>query len=255
MMKKTVFITGATSGIGQATAKRLASEKYDLILTGRRNERLEVLKNELEQNSGCRVLTLCFDIRKLTELQAAVDSLPSEWQTIDVLVNNAGLALGLAPLHEGAIEDWECMIDTNVKGLLYATRILSPRMVALKSGHIVNVCSISGKGVYPNGAVYCATKHAVDAITTGIRMDFLPYGIRVTQVCPGAVETEFSMVRFHGDKNRADRVYEGFKPLVPEDVAEAICYAISQPAHVNVQDITILPTAQANVSMFHKTTR
>lgn len=145
-MKKTIFITGATSGIGQATAKRLASEKYDLILTGRRNERLEALKNELEQNSGCRVLTLCFDIRKLTELQAAVDSLPSEWQTIDVLVNNAGLALGLAPLHEGAIEDWECMIDTNVKGLLYATRILSPRMVARKSGHIVNVCSISGKG-------------------------------------------------------------------------------------------------------------
>ena len=172
-----------------------------------------------------------------------------------MLVNNAGLALGLAPLHEGAIEDWECMIDTNVKGLLYATRILSPRMVARKSGHIVNVSSISGKGVYPNGAVYCATKHAVDAITTGMRMDFLPYGIRVTQVCPGAVETEFSMVRFHGDKNRADRVYEGFKPLVPEDVAEAICYAISQPAHVNVQDITILPTAQANVSMFHKTTR
>lgn len=252
-MIKTVLITGATSGIGRATAFRLAKEKCRLILSGRRSERLEELKNKLMRQYGCEVHTLCFDVSRHDEVQAAVGQLPPEWQQIDVLVNNAGLAVGLEPLHEGAVDDWERMIDTNIKGLLYVTRVISPDMVARRSGHIINIGSIAGKGVYPKGAVYCATKHAVDALSQGMRMDFLPYDVKVTQICPGAVETEFSVVRFKGDQSRADKVYDGFRPLTADDIAEAVYYAFSQPAHVNVQDILVMPAAQADGMMFHKT--
>lgn len=251
-MAKTIFITGATSGIGQATAVRLVRERHNLILTGRRGERLEKLKNELTQRYGCKVHTLCFDVRRRDEVQAAVEQLPAEWQRIDVLVNNAGLAVGLEPLHEGIADDWERMIDTNIKGLLYVTRAIAPGMVGRRSGHIVNLGSVAGKDVYPGGAVYCATKHAVDALSKGMRMDFLPYGIRVTQICPGAVETEFSVVRFKGDCDRADKVYEGYRALSADDIAEAICYALSQPEHVDVQDVLVLPAAQADGKMFHR---
>lgn len=223
-----------------------------MILTGRRGERLEKLKNELTQRYGCKVHTLCFDVRRRDEVQAAVEQLPAEWQRIDVLVNNAGLAVGLEPLHEGIADDWERMIDTNIKGLLYVTWAIAPGMVGRRSGHIVNLGSVAGKDVYPGGAVYCATKHAVDALSKGMRMDFLPYGIRVTQICPGAVETEFSVVRFKGDCDRADKVYEGYRALSADDIAEAICYALSQPEHVDVQDVLVLPAAQADGKMFHR---
>lgn len=249
---KTVCITGATSGIGKAIALRLAKENYQLILTGRRADRLDELKNELENNFDIKIATLCFDIREYAEVEQALELLPDEYKDIDILVNNAGLAAGLDPIYSGDIDDWERMIDTNIKGLLYMTRLVSPRMVERKSGHIINIGSIAGREVYPNGVVYCATKHAVDALSKGMRMDFLPYGIKVTQVCPGAVETEFSIVRFKGDKQRADKVYEGYQSLVAEDIAEAVYYAVSQPAHVDVQDLLIMPTAQASGTMFHK---
>jgi NADP-dependent 3-hydroxy acid dehydrogenase YdfG len=249
---KTVCITGATSGIGKAIALRLAKENYQLILTGRRADRLDELKNELENSFDIKVATLCFDIWEYKEVEQALQLLPDEYKDIDILVNNAGLAAGLDPVYSGDIDDWERMIDTNIKGLLYMTRLVSPRMVAGKSGHIINIGSIAGREVYPNGVVYCATKHAVDALSKGMRMDFLPYGIKVTQVCPGAVETEFSIVRFKGDKQRADKVYEGYQSLVAEDIAEAVYYAVSQPAHVDVQDLLIMPTAQAAGTMFHK---
>ena len=252
---KTAFITGATSGIGRAIALRLAKEKYALILTGRRDERLSALKNELESNYNAKVLTLCFDVRVFEQVEKAVNSLTDEWKTIDVLINNAGLAAGADPIHTASISDWEQMIDTNIKGLLYVTRLISPAMVARKSGHIINLGSIAGRMVYPNGSVYCATKHAVRALSEGMRMDFLPYNIRVTEIAPGAVETEFSMVRFKGDKQRADGVYQGFSPLVAEDIAEAIYCSINQPPHVNIQDILIMPTAQANSSMIHRENR
>ncbi|MDR2765249.1 MAG: SDR family oxidoreductase [Tannerella sp.] len=250
---KTACITGATSGIGEAVAFRLAKENMNLILTGRREERLEKLKKEIEAARGVRVHTLSFDVRNYDEVRRAFDSLPDEWQEMETLVNNAGLAVGLDPLHEGAVDDWERMIDTNIKGLLYVTRVVSPAMVARKSGHIVNIGSIAGKEVYPNGAVYCATKHAVDALSKGMRMDLLPHGIRVTQICPGAVETEFSLVRFKGDQHRADQVYDGFVPLSAADIAEAVGFAVTQPPHVNIQDLLVMPTAQAAATRFHKT--
>ena len=249
---KTALITGATSGIGKAIALRLAKEKYALILTGRRDDRLEALKEEIERDYETKVHTLCFDVRDYSQVEKAVNTLPDEWKTIDVLVNNAGLAAGFDPIHSGSLNDWEQMIDTNIKGLLYVTRVVSPAMVARKSGHIINIGSISGKKVYPNGAVYCATKHAVKALNEGMRMDFLPYGIRVTEVCPGAVETEFSLVRFKGDRQRANQVYRGFSPLIAEDIAEAVYYAISQPPHVTVQDMLIMPTAQVDATMIHR---
>ena len=249
---KTALITGATSGIGEAIAFRLAKDNYKLILTGRRNERLDILKKKLEAEYDAQVHTLCFDVREYNEVEKAINSLPEEWNKIDILINNAGLAVGLSSLHEGVVDDWERMIDTNVKGLLYISRIVSPDMVTRKSGHIINIGSISGRHVYPNGAVYCATKHAVDAISKGMRLDFLPYGIKVTQICPGAVETEFSVVRFKGDKQRADVVYEGYQSLVADDIADSVHYAISQPEHVDIQDLLIMPTAQANSNTFHK---
>ena len=248
----TALITGATSGIGRAIALRLAKEKYDLILTGRRIGRLEELKREIERENEVAVQTLCFDVRVYEQVEKAINSLTGKWQTVDVLVNNAGLAAGLDPIHTGLPSDWEEMIDTNIKGLLYVTRVVSPGMVERKSGHIINLGSISGKTVYPNGVVYCATKHAVKALSEGMRMDFLPYGIRVTEISPGAVETEFSLVRFKGDRERADRVYAGFTPLVAEDVAEAVFFAVSQPPRVNIQELLIMPTAQANSTMIHR---
>lgn len=250
-MEKIALVTGATSGIGEATALKLAENGFGVIITGRRQERLAVLKNKLEEN-GSHVLTLCFDVRDEEEVNTALKGLPPEWQNIDVLVNNAGLAAGLEPVQQGDSVDWNRMIDTNVKGLLYVTRFVSQGMIASKKGHIVNIGSIAGKEVYSNGNVYCATKHAVDALTKGMRFDFLPYNIKVTQICPGAVETEFSIVRFHGDKSRADKVYEGYECLVADDIAECIWFAVSRPPHVNVNDMLVMPTAQASASVFHK---
>lgn len=250
-MGKIAMITGATSGIGEATALKLAGNGYDIIITGRRQDRLSAFKERLEE-TGSRVLALCFDVRDEAEVNAAFDNLSQEWGEIEVLVNNAGLAAGLEPIQQGDTMDWNRMIDTNVKGLLYVSRAVSRRMIARKKGHIVNIGSIAGKEVYPNGNVYCATKHAVDALTKGMRFDLLPHNIKVTQICPGAVETEFSIVRFHGDKSRADKVYEGYECLVADDVAECIWFAVSRPLHVNINDMLVMPTAQASASVLHK---
>lgn len=251
-MRKVALITGATAGIGKAVALRLAEEKFDLIITGRRKERLEELRKEIEINYKVRVIDLCFDVTKLDEVEKALGNLPQSWGKVDVLINNAGLAVGLSPIHEGLIDDWERMIDTNIKGLLYVTRTIAPGMVERKSGHIVNLSSIAGKEVYPSGNVYCATKHAVTALSKAMRMDMLQHGIRVTLVCPGAVNTEFSFVRFKGDQARADQVYDGFTPLMANDIAEAVAYAVLQPKHVDVQELLVMPTAQAGGAMFHK---
>lgn len=252
MMKKTALITGATSGIGKAIALKLGGEGYNIIITGRRQDRLEELEKEIETKYGVNVLSLIFDVRVYSQVEEAIMNLPEEWLNIDVLVNNAGLAVGLNPIHEGVVEDWERMIDTNIKGLLYVTRLVSPGMVKRKSGHIVNLGSIAGKDTYANGNVYCATKHAVDALSKAMRIDLLPYGIRVTQICPGAVNTEFSVVRFKGDQDRANKVYEGFCPLYAADIANAVHYVVSQPAHIDIQDMLVMPTAQATGSVFHK---
>jgi hypothetical protein len=253
MMKKIILVTGATSGFGKAIATRFAQDGNDIIITGRRKERLDDLKERLEKEFGSKVLTLCFDVRKLQEVEQAVATLPEPWKAIDILVNNAGLAVGLNPVQEGVVDDWERMIDTNIKGLLYMTRVVSPLMVARGKGHIINIGSIAGREVYPNGNVYCGSKFAVDAITKGMRIDLLPYGIKVTQVAPGAADTEFSLVRFKGDKTRADNVYKGFTPLSGEDVAEVVFYCANQPAHVNINDLVIMPTDQASSMHFHKT--
>jgi len=251
VMSKIALITGATAGIGEATAFKLAEEGINLIITGRREARLLQLKNKLEQ-LNVRVLPRCFDVRDEQAVKGALGSLPEEWQEIDILVNNAGLAAGMNALHEGDSDDWDRMIDTNVKGLLYVTRAVTPGMVARRRGQIINIGSIAGKEVYPNGNVYCATKHAVDALTKGMRIDLLPYGIRVTQICPGAVETEFSLVRFHGDAVRAGKVYEGFENLVANDIAECIHFVVTRPPHVNINDMVVMPTAQATATLFHK---
>ncbi|MDP4273187.1 MAG: SDR family oxidoreductase [Bacteroidota bacterium] len=253
-MNKTALITGATSGIGRAVAKKLAQNGYNIIITGRRSNLLEALKNEISKEiPGIEVLTLNFDVRKQKEVSEAINGLPEKWSKIDVLVNNAGLAAGLDPIQEGSIDDWEQMIDTNVKGLLYITRCVTPSMVKNKSGHIINLGSIAGKEVYENGNVYCATKHAVDALTKGMRIDLLPYNIKVTSIDPGMVETEFSMVRFKGDKKRSDKVYEGLTPLGADDIADAILFVVTRPPHVNINDMIIMPTAQANsVKTFRK---
>lgn len=240
------LVTGATSGIGKSSAKIFAKNNYNLIITGRRQERLDELKKELESNHNIKVLTLCFDIRKQNEVEKAITSLPEEYKAIDVLVNNAGLAAGLAPIQDGNIDHWERMIDTNIKGLLYMTKAVSKLMIARNKGHIINVGSIAGKEAYANGNVYCGTKHAVDALNKGMRIDLLPYNIKVSAVNPGMVETEFSIVRFDGDTERAKKVYEGLQPLMPDDIAETIYWMASRPAHVNINDVIIMPTAQAN---------
>lgn len=245
-MRKIALVTGASAGIGKATAQKLAENKFNIIITGRRLKQLEELKNELGIKYKSDVHILNFDIRNQEETSNAIDSLPEAWKKIDVLVNNAGLSVGLDHIQDGNIDDWERMIDTNVKGLLYITRKVAPLMIARNSGHIINITSIAGKEVYEKGNVYCATKFAVDALTKGMRIDLLNHNIKVTSIAPGMAETEFSVVRFKGDKDRADQVYQGFTPLNGEDVADAILYAISRPAHVNISDMLIMPTAQAN---------
>ena len=246
-MSKVVLITGATSGIGRATARAFAKEGNKVIVTGRRAERLEALKAELEEEFGAKVCVVSFDVRDEQACNNLLSLLPEEFAEIDILVNNAGLASGLEHINEGASDDWNAMIDTNVKGLLYITRVVSNQMIARgKGGHIVNLGSTAGTQVYENGNVYCATKHAVHAISHGMRIDLLRHRIRVTEIRPGMVETEFSVVRFHGDKQRADGVYKGLKPLVGEDVAAAIVWATSQPEHVNIGEIVLTPTAQAD---------
>ncbi|MDE5743170.1 MAG: SDR family NAD(P)-dependent oxidoreductase [Bacteroidales bacterium] len=249
-MEKIALITGVTSGIGRATAERLAAEGYKLIVTGRREDKLKAVAEALKAKT--EVLPLCFDVRDKQAVETALNGLPEAWKAVDVLVNNAGLAVGLNPLQEGVVDDWERMIDTNIKGLLYVSRVVLPWMTARRKGHVVNLGSIAGKEAYLNGNVYCATKHGVDALSKGMRQDLLPYGIKVTQICPGAVETEFSLVRFKGDAERADKVYQGFTPLTAADIADAIAYCVLLPAHVNINDMVIMPTAQANSSQFHK---
>jgi 3-hydroxy acid dehydrogenase/malonic semialdehyde reductase len=243
-----VFITGATSGIGKSTAEIFAKNGSDLIITGRRQERLTELKQKLEKDHKIKVTGLCFDVRNLSEVEAAINSLSPENKKIDILVNNAGLAAGLSSIQDGTISHWERMIDTNIKGLLYTTKAISALMIRNGSGHIINIGSVAGKEVYANGNVYCATKHAVDALNKGMRIDLLPHNIKVTAINPGMVETEFSIVRFDGDQERAKKVYMGLQPLKPEDVAETIFWVASRPAHVNINDILIMPTAQATAT-------
>ncbi len=243
MDKGIVLITGATAGIGEATAGLLAENRFRLILAGRRRDRLEQLKNRLGKLTP--VHTLCFDIRDKAEVEIAIDSLPVEWKEVDILVNNAGLAAGMDHFHEGDIGDWEQMIDTNLKGLLYISREIAPGMIERGSGHIVNVGSIAGREMYERGNVYSATKHAVEALSRGMRIDMLQHGIKVSTVSPGLVETEFSLVRFKGNKERAKQPYKGMKPLTGRDVAEAILFMINRPPHVNIHDLLIMPAAQA----------
>lgn len=248
MSKPIAFITGATSGIGWSTAKVLA-DNYRIIACGRRTERLEALKKEL---NNTEVLTLEFDVRDKSAVDSSINSIPEDWKQIEVLVNNAGNAHGLDPIQNGNIDDWDAMIDINVKGLLYVSKAIIPGMTERKSGHIVNIGSIAGKEVYPNGNVYCASKHAVDAINNGMRIDLNPFGIRVTSVNPGLVETEFSDVRFKGDSEKAEKVYQGYKALQADDVADVVKFVVTRPAHVMLSDIVLLPTAQASSTIVKK---
>ena len=245
-MNKTAIITGATSGIGEATARLFASESYDLVITGRRAERLRELKRELESEFNVDVRALSFDIRDRYQCEAMLGSLPERYRQVDVLVNNASLASELEHIDQGDPTDWEAMIDTNLKGLLYVTRIVSGWMIAAGKGHIVNLGSIAGTQPYENGSVYCASKHGVHALSQVMRIDLLKHGIRVTEIRPGMVETEFSVVRFHGDTQRAADVYKGVEPLRGEDIAETILWAVNQPPHVNIDEILLTPTQQAN---------
>jgi len=247
MERKIVFITGATSGIGEACAQRFAKGGYNLILNGRNSNKLEELaKQLLEQNNNIKVLPLAFDVRDQKSARKFVESLPDEWSCIDVLVNNAGLALGLEAEFAGNMEDWETMIDTNIKGLLSMTRLIVPGMVERNKGHVINIGSVAGDAAYAGGNVYCATKAAVKAITDGLRIDVAPYNIRVTNVKPGLVETNFSVTRFHGDQKRADNVYKGIQPLTGKDIAETVWFAANAPAHVQIAEVLVLATHQAN---------
>ncbi|MCB0658542.1 MAG: SDR family NAD(P)-dependent oxidoreductase [Saprospiraceae bacterium] len=253
-MKKIVLITGATSGIGKATARLLAQSGYRLILTGRREDRLQQMKEEME-SLGAECRTLCYDVRSYEACSKALESLPEDWQAIDVLLNNAGKAKGFDPIQEGQLTHWEEMIDTNLKGLLYMTRLISPGMVERHSGHIVNIASTAGKEVYPNGNVYCATKFGVDALTQAMRIDLFKHNIRVSQVAPGHVEeTEFAEVRFDGDKERA-KIYQDFNPLTSRDVAETILFIITRPPHVNIQDVLMMGTQQASSNFIDRSGR
>lgn len=251
-MARTALITGATSGIGEATAHLMAEEGFDLIITGRRAERLREFKRELEHTYHIEVLPLSFDVRDRAQCESALGNLPEEFRNIDVLVNNAGLAAGLEHIDQGDPNDWDAMIDTNVKGLLYVSRIISAGMIKCGHGHIINIGSIAGTQPYENGGAYCASKHAVHALSQSMRIDLLSHGIRVTEIRPGMVETEFSLVRFHGDKDRADKVYQGVKPLTGEDIAEAIVWAIGQPPHINIDEIVLTPVQQANAYYTHR---
>ncbi|MVM36172.1 SDR family NAD(P)-dependent oxidoreductase [Spirosoma sp. HMF4905] len=242
-MSRIALITGATSGIGRATAEAFADLDFRLILCGRRQERLDELQERLSQQTA--VTTLTFDVRNWLEVDDAIRTLPEEWQAIDILVNSAGNAYGMSPIQDGEPDDWDLMIDGNVQGLLYVSKAIMPGMVARQRGHIVNLSSVAGKETYANGAVYCASKAAVEAISTGMRLDLTQHGIKVTNIAPGAVETEFSVVRFKGDAERAAKVYAGFTPLTAEDIADTIVFAVTAPAHVTIADMTILAGAQA----------
>jgi 3-hydroxy acid dehydrogenase / malonic semialdehyde reductase len=245
-IKRTILITGASAGFGKATAELFAANGWNIIITGRRKVRLELLERQLREKYDVNVLSLVFDVRNNADVKTVFSNLPENWNEIDVLINNAGLAAGLSAIQDGNIDDWEQMIDTNVKGLLYVTRAVAPLMQARKKGHIVNIGSIAGKEVYANGNVYCATKHAVDALTKAMRIDLLQHNIKVSQIAPGMAETEFSLVRFKGDEQRAKSVYAGLQPLTAEDIAETIFWVVNRPAHVNINDILIMPAAQAN---------
>lgn len=250
MTGRIVFITGATSGIGEATSRLLARHKFNLILCGRRKDRLEKLQDEL--SSHTEVTTLSFDVRDQPEVKSAIDSLPEKWREVDVLINNAGNAHGLDPIQTGSLEDWDAMIDINVKGLLYVSREIIPGMTERKAGHIINLGSIAGKEVYPNGNVYCASKFAVDALTKGMRLDLNPFGIKVTSINPGLVETEFSLVRFKGNADKSSTVYKGIDPLKGEDIANIILFTLTCAPHVVLADITVFPTAQASSTLVHR---
>lgn len=247
---RTAFITGASSGIGRATAEALAQEGFSLVICGRRKERLVELQSKL--SAITKVHILCFDVRNQQAIQEAFSLLPDEFKTIDVLINNAGNAHGLSPIESGDTHDWDAMIDINVKGLLYVSKVIIPGMTERRSGHIINIGSVAGKDVYPNGNVYCATKHAVDAINKGMRMDLNQYGIRVGAINPGLVKTEFSLVRFKGDEDRAAPVYQGYEPLLAEDIADIIRFVVTRPYHVNIADLTVFPTAQASPTQLKK---
>lgn len=245
-MNPIALVTGATSGIGRATALKLAGNGYDVIITGRREDRLVELKNAIQHSYSANVHILNFDVRDKEAVSREIDNMPDKWKDVRVLVNNAGLAVGLSHIQDGEIDDWERMIDTNVKGLLYMTRKVAPLMVEKADGHIINVGSIAGREVYEKGNVYCATKHAVEALTKAMRIDMLRDNIKVTSISPGLVETEFSVVRFKGDKEKADSTYKGYTPLTGDDVADVIVFAVNMPAHVNLNNIEITPRAQAN---------
>ena len=245
------MITGATSGFGRAIAVKFAKKGYNIIITGRRNDRLDELEKELT-NPDSRVLSLNFDVRNKSEVASVINNLPEEWKAIDILVNNAGLAAGLSHIDDGDTDDWDQMIDTNVKGLLYVTRAVVPLMVARNTGHIFNISSIAGKDVYENGNVYCATKSAVDALSKAMRIDLLKHSIRITNIAPGMAETEFSIVRFKGDKEKADAVYDGVKALTAEDIADIVYFCATLPAHVCINDLSVTPTQQAAVGKMFK---
>ena len=249
-MKKTALITGATSGIGRATATLFAKNNINLILCGRRQERLESIAKEL--SSHTKVHSLCFDVRDKKLVQKLLGNLPEGFDSVDVLINNAGNAHGLDSIESGSIEDWDAMLDINVKGLLYVSKAIIPQMIAKAAGHIINIGSTAGKEVYPNGNVYCASKHAVDAINQGMRLDLNGKGIKVGAINPGLVETEFSDVRFKGDTQRAQKVYENFTPLQPQDIADVIYFTITRPPHVNIADLTVMCLDQASSTIVHK---
>ncbi|RZJ86875.1 MAG: SDR family NAD(P)-dependent oxidoreductase [Chryseobacterium sp.] len=253
MTPKIALITGATSGIGKACATLFAQQGYQLILVARRTQLLQELSHHLTDKYAVEIQTLVADVRNKEQLTTVLEALPTGWKKVDVLVNNAGLSQGLDPIDKGDTDDWDVMIDTNVKGLLYVTKIVSNWMIPQQGGHIINIGSIAGKEVYPNGNVYCATKHAVDALNKGMRVDLLPHNIKVTAIHPGMVETEFSIVRFKGDEERAKNVYKGFEPLLAQDIADAIWFAVSRPAHVNINDMLIMPAAQATATITRKT--
>lgn len=251
-MNKLIFITGATSGIGEAAARIFAESGDSLILTGRRSERLHNFSKELEQSYGVEVMTLCFDVCHQKEVEKNIGALTGKWKRIDVLINNAGLAAGLDKIQDGSTADWNAMIDTNIKGLLYVSRQIIPLFIEQKKGHIINIGSTASKVVYEKGNVYCASKFAVDALSKSMRIDLLEHGIKVTQISPGAAETEFSLVRFKGDKSKADSIYKGFKPLSAADIASAIYYTANLPAHVCINELEITALAQANSTYIYK---
>jgi NADP-dependent 3-hydroxy acid dehydrogenase YdfG len=250
MKNKIALITGATSGIGKASAITLAKMGYDIIATGRRKDRLDELEQELP--AGVRFLPLVFDVRDREKVGELLGNLPADWAAVDVLINNAGNAHGFDPIQTGSLDDWDAMMDINVKGLLYVSKAIIPGMTERKSGIIINIGSIAGKEVYPNGNVYCGSKHAVDAITKGMRLDLNPFGIKVIGIHPGLVETEFSLVRFKGDEKRAETVYQGYEPLLAQDIADIVEFVVNRPAHVVLADIVVLPTAQAAATLVKK---